>query len=896
MAAMRPSRLMLTLCAALAHLATPAGVAAFPGDLDTTWGGGGIVRRELAANASAWTLTEQPDGAVLVGVRELAPAPRVFRIARHAADGALDPTFGTGGEVITSFPGEDAHLEAVLVQPDGKIVAVGTTIGSGLAVAMVRYLPSGALDPSFGTGGVVQELAAYSPQVFDAALAPDGDILVGSTASLGGTGTDFGVARFNPDGSLDTAFGTGGLTSANVSAAPTPNDFGTALLPQFDGRIVVAGYYIGATSNDVAVARFTTAGALDPSFGTSGIARIPVAGTHEAIAAAALQVVDGKIVLAGHRQLSPTDFDQLVLRLAANGALDVGFGASGEIETDFGGFDAADGVAIQPSGEIVVAGGGGVAPDTTLVRYTANGALDPGFGVGGIVTTAHAGGPSGVTSFLRAADASLLVGGLVADAGDPPNDLVVTRYLDRPHATRVPAAYGTWAFDTSGNGTITFSTIETSVFGSTVDLGTTVGALTYVPSSLVSTGNGFTTSGTASGPNLTMALDGLAEVRGGALNWPTSFVAGAVGGSALPAGPEYVFIGSLSPSGLLLSGGFTLHALLPANTPTGTDVGVTASGISITFANVTSAGDTGVTPRPMLPAVLPAKFVAVATVNGQLSVGGVDIHTTASFTGPVTLCFGYPVGAVDPAQIRLLHFVGGQYVLVPLTIDPTNARVCGEVFSFSPFVVALEGPDAQGALPSTGERPCATKQHKLAAKLGRAVFKCRDKRMRAALAGTPFSEPECLATARTKHERATAGLSGCAPCTAGNLDDIRDLLVGELLSLSAGVFCDGTTSLAADDLARVPPDTTVAKCESKLGALTNTLFGAYVQCLVKSATTATPDTDCEASARAKFEARATLLSGCTCPANAAVLVNRLERLVDRELNPLVYCAGGVPFP
>jgi uncharacterized delta-60 repeat protein len=128
----------------------------------------------------------------------------------------------------------------------------------------VRYLPTGALDTTFGTGGIVQDFSACGPNVSTPALQPDGDILVTLTASLTASGTDFGVARFNGDGTRDTTFGTGCLTSVNLSAAALPSDFGTAIALQPDGKIVVAGYYAGTVGNDVAIVRELVVDALLP--------------------------------------------------------------------------------------------------------------------------------------------------------------------------------------------------------------------------------------------------------------------------------------------------------------------------------------------------------------------------------------------------------------------------------------------------------------------------------------------------------------------------------------------------------------------------------------------------------------------------------------------------------
>jgi len=286
------------------------------------------------------------------------------------AAGDLDPGFGTaGGATLGGVPVAD-----LAVQPDGKLVAVGTF---GDDILVTRLNADGSLDTSFnGTGqraidfGGVEIAQAVAVQV-------DGRIVVAGGAD-GPGGSDFAVARLNPDGTPDVSFnpGSGGRFLLDLGGT----DFATAVVVQPDQGIVVAGS--GGASADFAVVRLTPAGALDPTFNPTfngfGVQLVNLGGAEGAFAVA-LQP-DNRIVLAG--TAGP---DIAVVRLSAVGDLDFPFGVGGAVVVDAGGAaDAANAVRVQPDGGIVVAGGN----DTDLVvlrLLPGNGAFDPSFGNGGRV-------------------------------------------------------------------------------------------------------------------------------------------------------------------------------------------------------------------------------------------------------------------------------------------------------------------------------------------------------------------------------------------------------------------------------------------------------------------------------------------------------------------------------
>lgn len=275
--------------------------------------------------------------------------------------GALDTAFGDQGRVLTDLNGRSDEVRGVAVQPDGKIVIAGETWvypQDRPRFALARYSVAGRLDPTFGEAGHV--LVGMTDDEWDysmphaLALQPDGKLLVAGTAYSAAAGRNvFALARFNPDGGFDPAFGTGGRVLTPVdNAEDAGNDEAFALALAGDGSIVLAGT-TGNFPANFAAARYRPDGTLDPTFGSGGTVVTDLGGDDKA-AAVAVQP-DGKIVLAG-RGVNNDD-DWAMLRYLPSGELDPTFGSGGLVGTDFnGGEDWVGGLAIRPDGKIVVVG------------------------------------------------------------------------------------------------------------------------------------------------------------------------------------------------------------------------------------------------------------------------------------------------------------------------------------------------------------------------------------------------------------------------------------------------------------------------------------------------------------------------------------------------------------
>ncbi len=259
----------------------PSGSAPLLGftDILSTPFGSMVVNREIAL----------PNGAHLqVGTIQDSTGAWDFAVARTTPHGRLDQTFGVGGVVETNIPnGNGAFSSAlaadeafdVLVQPDGKYVVVGGAEGYGaLGMAIVRYNPNGSLDSSFGTNGVV--LTDVDGIAVSAALQPDGKIVVAGDSTEYSGPQELTVARYNANGQLDTSFGDSGLVRLSVNGQNSA--YADAVVIQPNGQIVVAGTADTVTHNNRAdsfadvVTRLNSDGDVDSNFGTGGAIVIPV--------------------------------------------------------------------------------------------------------------------------------------------------------------------------------------------------------------------------------------------------------------------------------------------------------------------------------------------------------------------------------------------------------------------------------------------------------------------------------------------------------------------------------------------------------------------------------------------------------------------------------------------
>jgi len=404
------------------------------GDLDWSFDGDGKATAGFGGGYDyVQAAAVQADGKLLVaGTTEDGD----FRLIRYKVDGSLDASFGTGGAAVADFGANWAEARAVTIQADGKIIVAGYAYnGSNADFALVRFTAAGALDTSFGTWGkVIVDFNNTDDYAFGMAIDSLGRIVLAGYSYGGGNGADFALARFSASGVLDTSFGTGGKTTTDFAGR---DDYANGVAIDSQDRIVLAGFrYDVNWSGAFALARYTSDGELDEDFGADGLVAADFGGYWAEARAVAVQP-DGKIVAAG---VWDDGYGSCfaVARFDDEGALDAGFGTGGLAAAAFDGYGAyAYAVAIQSDGKIVAGGSSYNDTDWTcdfaLARFTADGSLDSDFGAGGMMTTALGGVNYAEEAYALALHADGRITAVGATSlyyvGMYPTDIALARYL-----------------------------------------------------------------------------------------------------------------------------------------------------------------------------------------------------------------------------------------------------------------------------------------------------------------------------------------------------------------------------------------------------------------------------------------------------------------------------------
>lgn len=423
--------LCATLLLAVVFGGVPGSALAADGDLDPTFGNGGKSITPVSPNHD-WgkALAVQSDGKIVVGGYSQ-QADIDFVLLRYNADGSLDTTFGNGGIVLIPASGAD-YLQEVLIQNDGKILAVGySVLGSQYYLSMTRRNSDGTPDSSYHGGNLWRtQIAGRFGAGYAAALQSDGRLVVTGYVSNGGSGNDFFVARYLPTGSLDGSFGGGGVRISTLSGGA---DEAYALAIQSDGKILAGGYATRTgTGQDFALVRYLGNGTPDSSFNGSGVVFTAITSSQDYINDIAVQD-DGKIVAAGVATINSSDW--ALARYNSNGSLDNTFGSGGQqthvfYSTD----DRAFSVAIQPDGKLVVAGRAhnpaSLSDDFTLMRFGSDGSVDTTFGNSGVVATQMGDGPNSfdsIGSIVILESGKILAAGFADNSGTS-RDIALARY------------------------------------------------------------------------------------------------------------------------------------------------------------------------------------------------------------------------------------------------------------------------------------------------------------------------------------------------------------------------------------------------------------------------------------------------------------------------------------
>jgi len=418
----------------LALLGLPALAAS--GDLDSTFDGDGKVITIMPHKGWLNQLAFQTDGKILAAGFDGSGDVTDFAVNRYNVDGSLDTTFGPNGTgiVTTDFPGASSDLDfarSISLQSNGKIVLGGS---GGNDFGLARYNPDGTLDTGFGSGGLVTTDFNSGLDVIRAVMLRPARILVAGYTATDGV-NDWALAAYRSSGLLDASFGGGGKVVTDMGGNDQAR--GAVLVP--GGKIVVVGYTkFGQGVQDFAVARYNSDGTLDTSFGPNGNGKVTTDLGAGDVARAVVLQSDGKIIAGGYTGsgggLSRPDGRDVgefaMVRYDTDGSVDTSFGVGGIVITDMGGADHARGIALQSDGKIVLAGNSRVGLDDqfAVARYYPDGSLDTTFGLDGKVITDMGTNGDGARDVKVQLDGKILLGGIVSAAGGG-FEFAMARYL-----------------------------------------------------------------------------------------------------------------------------------------------------------------------------------------------------------------------------------------------------------------------------------------------------------------------------------------------------------------------------------------------------------------------------------------------------------------------------------
>jgi uncharacterized delta-60 repeat protein len=399
---------MLGLALAGLLLLLPAVAQAHPGDLDTSFGSGGVFTQQLGGGGSPSSsfgdTIVQPDGKVLAAGFATPTSGTNGRlvVTRLLPNGAFDGSFAGGGVYNNTFDtngvdGESEIFTRLALAPDGGILVsfIADHASSNTELGLIRLTPAGALDSSFGAGGVLlQQLGAgASPLTLPTAVTvqADGRILVaGETSDAGGHVETF-VERLGASGSPDATFGSGGVLIHNFSQTATIGSAGTGVLPGPNGTYMLGGLGLDSGGNGAffLAVLSSTGGVGATSFVQLGQNAMPSSTPYRMV-----EQPNGKFVEGGFGNMTAgsSDYQFALARFNSDGSLDSTFGSGGQelFQPSTASPPTAEGfsLAVQGDGRLLMSGtvSGGSTSPLSIVRFTPDGALDPSFGASGVIT------------------------------------------------------------------------------------------------------------------------------------------------------------------------------------------------------------------------------------------------------------------------------------------------------------------------------------------------------------------------------------------------------------------------------------------------------------------------------------------------------------------------------
>jgi len=408
-----------------------------PGTLDASFGTGGVVVTDFEYSGSSTYLeinamAIQSDGKIVVAgyIDNEDNNTEDFIVARYNVDGTVDTTFGTNGMAITDFEGKEDRATAIAIQTDGNIVVAGYSRNPNDSdkkdFVLARYTAAGALDSAFGTNGkVTTDVGSDGDYAYAIALQSDGKIVVvGYTQDS--SINKFAVVRYKSNGEVDSNFGISGIVKTPIPSSN--NAYASSVVIDSSGNIIVAGTAEVSGKSVFAIARYTSSGTLDTSFGSGGIVTTSFDSNSATASALALQS-DGKIIVAGitTNSTSPGYCYYALARYNTNGSLDTSFGTNGKVETYINNdqqYTNIYAMKIQSNGKIVIAGS--KDDHCAFARYNADGTVDTTFGSNGFVFKTI-GNKGAINALALQTDGKIVAGGYMYDEESGTDNFLLLR-------------------------------------------------------------------------------------------------------------------------------------------------------------------------------------------------------------------------------------------------------------------------------------------------------------------------------------------------------------------------------------------------------------------------------------------------------------------------------------
>lgn len=356
------------------------------GALDTNFFGTGVLLHNVGnLQATAKAVAVQNDGKMIVAGSAFYGPYSQMTLVRLNPDGSRDSGFGIGGKVMNDVGGQSSEADAVALQSDGRILIAGSAYdGKYSSVLVGRFLTNGVPDSSFGTNGfTITRVGTNSSFGVTIRLQSDGKILVGGSARF--ADSDFLVLRYLPDGAPDTTWGEMGQAVVGVGSGEDAL-CGLALLP--DGKVIACGYGVFVAQIKISLVRFNTDGTLDTSFGSFGRQALSLTGGGGNDAAFGMtQQPDSKLIVAVETfNANLTDADIGVARLNTNGVFDSSFDGDGAVIQSIGlSVDGGFAAAVQSDNKILIGCRTAVGSNNRfgILRLLPDGSLDSSYGIGG---------------------------------------------------------------------------------------------------------------------------------------------------------------------------------------------------------------------------------------------------------------------------------------------------------------------------------------------------------------------------------------------------------------------------------------------------------------------------------------------------------------------------------